>query len=83
MDGYVEQAADYEKKVSIAKRAFGLLVERAGFSPTDIIFDPNILTIGTGMEEHANYAVDYIRATKTIKVRLAHIAYSMWTLAFH
>lgn len=54
------QAAGEADKVRICCRAYKLLVEKAGFDPEDIIFDPNILTIGTGMEEHNNYAVDFI-----------------------
>ena len=61
------QAATEAEKVRICCRAFRLLVERVGFFPEDIIFDPNILTIGTGMEEHNNYAVDFINATREIK----------------
>ena len=61
------QAVEREDKVRICKRAFTLLTEEAGFPPTDIIFDPNILTVGTGMEEHANYAVDFIEAVRDIK----------------
>ncbi len=63
----VGQAATREDKVRICKRAFKLLTEKAGFPPTDIIFDANILTVGTGMEEHANYAVDFIEAVRDIK----------------
>jgi cobalamin-dependent methionine synthase I len=55
------QAASFEEKVRICQRAFRILVEDVGFSPQDIIFDPNILTIGTGLPEHNNYAVDFIR----------------------
>ena len=51
----------------ICTRAFRILVEEVGFDPEDIIFDPNILTVGTGMSEHNNYAVDFIRATREIK----------------
>ena len=51
------QATDADHKVAICKRAFQLLTEEVGFPPEDIIFDANILTVGTGMEEHANYAV--------------------------
>ena len=51
----------------ICTRAFKILVEEVGFDPQDIIFDPNILTVGTGMAEHNNYAVDFIRATREIK----------------
>ncbi|MEP3480376.1 MAG: methionine synthase [Fuerstiella sp.] len=61
------QAATREDKVRICKRAYKLLTEEANFPPTDIIFDPNILTVGTGMEEHANYAVDFIEAVRDIK----------------
>ncbi len=66
------QAATYEDKIRIAERAYRLLVDEAGFPPEDIIFDPNILTVGTGIEEHANYAVDFFRATKWIKQNLPH-----------
>lgn len=62
------QATDTERKVEICTRAYNLLVSKVGFDPNDIIFDPNILTIGTGMEEHSDYAVNFIRATKLIKV---------------
>jgi 5-methyltetrahydrofolate--homocysteine methyltransferase len=61
------QAVDCEHKVSICKRAYKLLTEQAGFPPEDIIFDPNILTVGTGLEEHANYAVEFIEAVRRIK----------------
>jgi len=62
------QATSCEDKVRICRRAYALLTERAGFAPTDIIFDANILTVGTGMEEHANYAVEFIEAVRRIKV---------------
>jgi len=61
------QAAGYADKVRICGRAYRLLVETVGFNPADIIFDPNILTVGTGLPEHNNYAVDFIRATREIK----------------
>ncbi|KAH7621904.1 hypothetical protein Ndes2526B_g02717 [Nannochloris sp. 'desiccata'] len=61
------QAAGYEDKVSMCQRAYRILVEEVGFNPQDIIFDPNILTVGTGLSEHNNYAVDFIRATREIK----------------
>ncbi|GAX83119.1 hypothetical protein CEUSTIGMA_g10545.t1 [Chlamydomonas eustigma] len=61
------QAAGYAEKVRMCQRAYRILVEEVGFNPQDIIFDPNILTIGTGMSEHNNYAVDFIRATREIK----------------
>jgi len=61
------QAADEDRKVEICERAYRLLVDEAGFDPRDIIFDPNILAIGTGIEEHADYAVAFIEATRRIK----------------
>ncbi|MEJ7594749.1 MAG: methionine synthase [Planctomycetaceae bacterium] len=61
------QAATCEEKVRICKRAYKLLTEKVGFPPTDIIFDANILTVGTGMEEHANYALEFIEAVRRIK----------------
>ena len=61
------QAATEAEKVRICCRAYRVLLERVGFNPQDIIFDPNILTIGTGMEEHNNYGVDFINATREIK----------------
>jgi 5-methyltetrahydrofolate--homocysteine methyltransferase len=65
------QAATYEDKIRICERAYRILVE-IGFQPEDIIFDPNILTVATGMEEHNNYAVDFINATRWIKANLPH-----------
>ena len=64
------QAATYEDKIRICERAYRILVDEVGFEPEDIIFDPNILTVATGMEEHNNYAVDYINATRWIKANL-------------
>jgi 5-methyltetrahydrofolate--homocysteine methyltransferase len=66
------QAATYEEKIRICERAYRLLVDEIGFPPEDIIFDPNILTVATGMEEHNNYAVDFINATRWIKANLPH-----------
>jgi 5-methyltetrahydrofolate--homocysteine methyltransferase len=66
------QAATYEEKIRICERAYRILVDEVGFAPEDIIFDPNILTVATGMEEHNNYAVDYINATRWIKANLPH-----------
>jgi 5-methyltetrahydrofolate--homocysteine methyltransferase len=66
------QAATKEDKVRICRRAYVLLTERLGFDPHDIIFDPNILTVGTGIEEHNNYAVDFIEATREIKKVCPH-----------
>ena len=65
------QAATYEEKIRICERAYNILLE-VGFPPEDIIFDPNILTVATGMEEHNNYAVDFINATRWIKANLPH-----------
>ena len=64
------QAADYEDKISVCERAYRILVDEVGFDPQDIIFDPNILTVATGMEEHNHYAVDFIKATRWIKENL-------------
>src|SRR5204862_270907 len=64
------QADTFERRIEVAKRAYDLLTQQVGFPPQDIIFDPNVLTVATGMEEHANYAVDFIRATKWIKENL-------------
>jgi 5-methyltetrahydrofolate--homocysteine methyltransferase len=64
------QADSFERRIAVCRRAYDLLVQKVGFPPSDIIFDPNVLTVGTGMEEHANYAVDFIRATKWIKENL-------------
>ncbi len=66
------QAATYEDKTRICERAYRLLVDELDFPPEDIIFDPNILTVATGMEEHNNYAVDFINATRWIKANLPH-----------
>jgi cobalamin-dependent methionine synthase I/REP element-mobilizing transposase RayT len=64
------QAATYDEKIRICERAYRILVDEVGFNPEDIIFDPNILTVATGMEEHNNYAVDFIEATRWIKANL-------------
>ncbi len=64
------QAANYEDKIRICERAYRILVEEVGFPAEDIIFDPNILTVATGMEEHNNYALDFINATRWIKQNL-------------
>jgi 5-methyltetrahydrofolate--homocysteine methyltransferase len=66
------QAATYEDKIRVCERAYNILVNEVGFPPEDIIFDPNILTVATGMEEHNNYAVDFINATRWIKANLPH-----------
>ena len=64
------QAATYEDRIRVCERAYRILVDEVGFPPEDIIFDPNILTVATGMEEHNNYAVDFINATRWIKANL-------------
>jgi 5-methyltetrahydrofolate--homocysteine methyltransferase len=66
------QAATYAEKIRICERAYKILVNEVGFPPEDIIFDPNVLTVATGMEEHNNYAVDFINATRWIKANLPH-----------
>src|SRR5262249_43563668 len=63
------QATETDRKVEIAERAYRLLTERVGMPPEDIIFDPNILTVATGIEEHNNYAVNFFEATRQIKTR--------------
>ncbi len=66
------QAATYEDRIRVCERAYKILVNEVGFPPEDIIFDPNILTVATGMEEHNNYALDFINATRWIKANLPH-----------
>ncbi|HLP75088.1 MAG TPA: methionine synthase, partial [Bacteroidales bacterium] len=66
------QADTYEKRISVAERSYRLLVDKIGFPPEDIIFDPNVLAIATGMEEHNNYAINFINATKWIRQNLPH-----------
>ena len=66
------QAATLADKIRICERAYKILGDEIGFPPEDIIFDPNILTVGTGIEEHNNYAVDFIEATRWIKKNLPH-----------
>ena len=68
----VGQADNYERRIEICERAYWILVNKVGFPPQDIIFDPNILTVGTGIEEHNNYAVDFINATRWIKEHLPY-----------
>ncbi len=70
------QADTFERRIEICKRAYKILTEEIGFPPQDIIFDPNILAIATGIEEHNNYAVDYIEATKWIKQNLPFVKIS-------
>ncbi len=66
------QATDYERRIEICSRAYHILTQKVGFPAMDIIFDPNILTIGTGIEEHNNFAVDFLRAVHWIKTNLPH-----------
>jgi 5-methyltetrahydrofolate--homocysteine methyltransferase len=66
------QGDNLQRRIDICKRAYKILTEEVGFPPEDIIFDPNILTVATGIEEHNNYAVDYINAVKWIKQNLPH-----------
>lgn len=66
------QADTFERKIEIAERSYRLLTEKAKFPAADIIFDPNVLAIATGIEEHNNYGIDFIRATKWIKDNLPH-----------
>jgi 5-methyltetrahydrofolate--homocysteine methyltransferase len=70
------QADTAERKVAICRRSYRILTERVGFAPEDIIFDPNIFAIGTGIEEHAGYAVEYIEATRRIKAELPGVRVS-------
>ena len=65
------QATDVQRKLEICTRSYHILVDKVGFCPRDIIFDPNILTIGTGMEEHNEYGKYFIEATQVIKVSVA------------
>lgn len=66
------QADNFERRKEICKRSYDILVDEVGFPPQDIIFDPNILTVATGLEEHNNYAVDFINATRWIKENLPY-----------
>ncbi|MBS1769734.1 MAG: dihydropteroate synthase, partial [Acidobacteria bacterium] len=70
------QADSYERRIEIAQRAYDLLRQQVGFAPHDIIIDPNILTVATGMTEHARYAIDYISAVKWIKENLPGVLVS-------
>ncbi|OHV84239.1 methionine synthase [Rhizobium sp. LCM 4573] len=78
------QADTYERKVEICSRAYKILTEQAGLSPEDIIFDPNIFAVATGIEEHNNYGVDFIEATRTIRqtMPLVHISGGVSNLSF-
>ncbi|MBU6276056.1 MAG: methionine synthase [Planctomycetes bacterium] len=70
------QATDVERRVAICRRAYRLLTEQAGFAPEDIIFDPNILTVATGIEEHNRYALNFIEATRLIKAEMPAVKVS-------
>ncbi|HEX2217237.1 MAG TPA: methionine synthase, partial [Gemmatimonadales bacterium] len=70
------QADTVERKVEICRRSYRILTERVGFPPEDIIFDPNVFAIATGIEEHAGYALAYIEATRRIKAELPHVLVS-------
>lgn len=78
------QATTYERKIEICERAYWLLVNKVNFNPHDIIFDPNVLAVATGMEEHNNYGIDFIRATEWIRKNLpgAHVSGGMSNLSF-
>ena len=78
------QAASYERRVEICTRAYRILTEEVGFPAEDIIFDPNILTVATGIEEHNNYAVDFINATRWIRTNLpgAHVSGGVSNISF-
>ena len=66
------QADTYERRIEVARRAYDLLVDQVGFPPEDIVIDPNVFAIATGIDEHANYAVDFIRTATWIKQHLPH-----------
>ncbi len=78
------QADTYERKIEVCGRAYRLLVGKAGFDPHDIIFDPNVLAVATGMEEHDNYAADFIRAAGWIRKNLpgAHVSGGVSNLSY-
>ena len=78
------QADTYERRIAVCQRAYRLLTEQVGFPPQDIIFDPNVLAVATGMDEHNNYAVDFIRATAWIRTHLhgAHVSGGVSNLSF-
>lgn len=78
------QATTFDRRIAIAKRAYDILTHKVGMNPLDIIFDPNILAIATGMEEHDAYAIDFIRATRWIRQNLpgAHVSGGVSNLSF-
>lgn len=78
------QADTYSRKIEVCERAYRILVDKVGFAPKDIIFDPNVLAVATGIEEHNNYAVDFIQATGWIRKNLpgAHVSGGVSNLSF-
>jgi len=78
------QADTYEKRISICKRAYDILTQRIHFAPEDIIFDPNIFPVATGIDEHRNYALDFFRAAKWIRESLpyAHVSGGVSNVSF-
>ena len=78
------QADTFERKIEVCARAYKILTEQMDFNPHDIIFDPNVLAVATGIEEHDNYAVDFIKATGWIKKNLpgAHVSGGVSNLSF-
>jgi 5-methyltetrahydrofolate--homocysteine methyltransferase len=78
------QAADYARRIEICQRAYNILTQEVHFPPEDIIFDPNILTVATGIEEHNNYAVDFIEAARWIRQNLpgAHVSGGVSNISF-
>ena len=78
------QATSYERRIEIAERSYHILTQQVGLNPLDIIFDPNILAVATGMEEHDAYAADFIRATRWIRENLpgAHVSGGVSNLSF-
>ncbi|WP_319532234.1 methionine synthase [uncultured Cohaesibacter sp.] len=78
------QADSYERKIEICKKSYDILVNEVGFAPEDIIFDPNVFAVATGIEEHNNYGVDFIEATKWIRKNLphAHVSGGLSNLSF-
>ena len=77
---FLFKATDAARKVEICTRSYRLLVDKIGFNPNDIIFDPNILTIATGMDEHNEYGMTFLDATKQIKVRNCTIKVNLQSL---
>ena len=78
------QATSFERRIEIASRSYYILTQEVGFNPIDIIFDPNVLAVATGMEEHDSYAADFIRATRWIRENLpgAHVSGGVSNLSF-